>query len=68
MDDKTARERLKQKVLERWENEGGKTETPKTAPRNNPTKDHESEANPSSRSSNSPVATSVSRKSKRTFR
>jgi hypothetical protein len=68
MGDKTARERLKQKVLERWENEGGKTETPKPAPENNPTKGHESEANPSSRSSKSPVGTSVSSKSKRTSR
>jgi hypothetical protein len=66
MGDKTARERLKQKVLERWENEGGKTETPTLVPRNNPTKG--SEANPSSRSSKSPVGTSVRRKSKRTSR
>lgn len=68
MGDKTARERLKQKVLERWENEGGKTQTPKRSPGKNSTKGHESEANPSPRSSKSPVGTSVSRKSKRTSR
>ena len=40
MPDKIARERLKQKVLERWENEGGKLQTePKGAPGNNPTED-----------------------------
>jgi hypothetical protein len=39
MPDKIARERLKQKVLQRWENEGGKIETDtKGAPGNNPTR------------------------------
>jgi hypothetical protein len=32
MDDYIARKRLKQKVLERWENEGGKIETNPTVP------------------------------------
>ena len=66
MGDKIARERLKQRVLERWENEGGKTEAePKPAPPNNRTKGHESGANRSARSSKTPLDTSVSRKSKR---
>jgi hypothetical protein len=66
MGDKIARERLKQKVLERWENEGGKTETePKPAPPNNPTKGHESGAKRSARSSKSRVDISVARKIKR---
>ena len=38
--DDIARKRLKQKVLERWENEGGKIETdPKGAAGNDPPKD-----------------------------
>ena len=69
MPDKIARERLKQKVLQRWENEGGKIETdPKGAPGNNPTRGPESEAYRSLRSSKNPVGTPVSRKSKRKSR
>ena len=69
MPDKIARERLKQKVLQRWENEGGKIETdPKGAHGNNPTRGPESEANRSFRSSKNPVGTPVSRKSKRKAR
>ena len=65
MPDKIARKRLKQKVLERWENEGGKIETePKGDPGNNPTRGVESEANRSFRSSKNPVGTSVSPRSK----
>jgi hypothetical protein len=65
MFDKIARERLKQKVLERWENEGGKIETEsKGALGNNPTRGGESKANRSVRSSKNPVGTPVSRKSK----
>ena len=69
MGDKTARERLKQRVLERWENEGGKTETqPKPATGKNPARGHESEANRSSRSGKNPVGTSGSPRSKRKSR
>lgn len=65
MPDNIARKRLKQKVLERWENEGGKIATePKGVPGNNPTEDQAKEADRSSRSSKNPISTSVSPKGK----
>ena len=50
MPDYIARKRLKQKVLERWENEGGRIEAADLASghRSNPTTDPESEGNRSS--------------------
>jgi hypothetical protein len=57
MPDYIARKRLKQKVLERWENEGGKINTePAVAPRINPTGNHESRGNRSSPSRESSSA------------
>ena len=43
MGDYIARKRLKQKVLERWENEGGKIDANPTVPfGTTPTRDHDS--------------------------
>jgi hypothetical protein len=68
-EDTVARKRLKQKVLQRWENEGGKIEPqPKEALGNNPKKDHEVEANHSSPSNENPVRISDSSKAKRETR
>ena len=46
MPDYITRKRLKQKVLERWENEGGKINAdPSIADKSSPKGDHESEGN-----------------------
>ena len=51
MPDYIARKRLKQKALERWENEGGKVDADSEETRgSNPTTHHETEGNRSSRS------------------
>ena len=69
MPDDTARRRLKQKVLERWENEGGQIESdPKGAPGNNPTTNPESETDHLSQSSKNPTNSSVPPKVKRKSR
>ena len=63
------RKRLKQKVLERWENEGGKIETdPKGAAGNDPPKDHRKEVGRSSGSNKNPIKTSNSTRVKRKSR
>jgi hypothetical protein len=50
MPDNVTRKRLKQKALERWENEGGRIETErKGAAKNNPTTDSQKEPKTSSR-------------------
>ena len=60
MPDNIARKRLKQKMLERWENEGGKIETkPKGRSEKNSTRDHEKEAARLSRSSKNSARKSV---------
>lgn len=44
MPDYTARKRLKKKMLDRWENEGGRVSTERsTADKSGPTTDHRSE-------------------------
>ena len=66
MPDDTARRRLQQKVLERWENEGGKIESaPKGAPANNPTTNSKSETDHLSQSNKNATNSSVARKVKR---
>lgn len=71
MPDYIARRRLKQKVLERWENEGGRIEAADitSAHRNNPTRDSESDSNPSSPSlESSPAGTRDAPIAKRNYR
>ena len=56
MPDNNARKRLKQKMLERWENEGGKISTePKGRLENNSARDRGTEAACLSPSSKTPV-------------
>lgn len=69
MPDNTARKRLKQKMLERWENEGGKIATePKAQLENNSAGDPGTETACLSPSSKNPVRTSVSSAGRRKTR
>ncbi len=69
MPDYRARKRLKQKVLERWENEGGRIETADLtkAHERNPTRDNQGQGNhlSPSRSNFTPSSASTSPTKKR---
>jgi hypothetical protein len=61
MPDKIARKRLKKKMLDRWENEGGRITDPISADETRPTSDHEGEGKRLSASRvSSPVSTPAS--------
>ena len=70
MPDKIARKRLKKKMLDRWENEGGRISTePTTADKAEPTNDHPSEGkelSPSSDNSMGGTPASPTKTNKRT--
>ncbi len=67
MPDYNARKRLKKKMLDRWENEGGMISAdPTRAHESSPTSEHESEANqPAASHDNSAVGTPTSPTKKR---
>ena len=61
MPDQIARKRLKKKMLDRWENEGGRITEPTSADETRPTSDHEDEGKQLSASRvNSTVGTPAS--------
>lgn len=67
MPDNIERKRLKKKMLDRWENEGGKVSTESTtADKDAPTNDHLSEDKQLSASSDNSTTASPTKKPKRT--